>query len=86
MDKDRSGAGRLFGLVGNREEDLARDWRDLPRSEMLGAAIVALDGAKAEAEEVGDGRYVRWVSGQIVPFLESELERAQREERRRPEG
>ncbi len=75
MDKDHN-AGRVFGAAEIAEEDFARDWRDVPRSEMFARVIVAVDGAKAEAEEAGDERYVRYVEGWLFPFLEAEKEEA----------
>jgi DNA-binding transcriptional regulator YbjK len=43
---------------------------------MLERVIVAVDGAKMEAEEVEDENYVRYVDATLFPFLEAELEKA----------
>ncbi len=48
---------------------------------MFSRVIVAVDGAKAEAEEVGDEAYVRYVDEALFPFLKVELEKAKRGER-----
>lgn len=70
-----SNTGRIFGAVEITEQDAEKDWRELPRSEMLERVIVAVDGAKMEAEEVGDENYVRYVDAALFPFLEAELEK-----------
>jgi hypothetical protein len=71
-----SNTGRIFGAVDITEQDAQKDWRELPRSEMLERVIVAVDGAKMEAEEVGDENYVRYVDAALFPFLEAELKKA----------
>jgi hypothetical protein len=71
-----SNAGRIFGAVEITEQDAQKDWRERPRSEMLERVIVAVDGAKMEAEEVGDENYVRYIDAALFPFLEAELEKA----------
>ncbi len=71
-----SNTGRIFGAVEITEQDAQRDWRELPRSEMLERVIVAVDGAKMEAEEVGDENYVRYIDAALFPFLEAQLEKA----------
>jgi hypothetical protein len=71
-----SNTGRIFGAVEITEQDAQKDWRELTRSELLERVIVAVDGAKMEAEEVGDENYVRYVDAALFPFLEAELEKA----------
>lgn len=68
--------GRVFGAVEYAEEDAVRDWRTLGREELIRRAIVSLDGAKMEAEEVGDEHYVRHVDAVLFPFLKTELKKA----------
>ena len=67
----------VFGAVEITDEDAAQDWRELPRSEMFNRVIVAVDGARAEAEDAGDERYARYVETVLFPFLEEEQARAQ---------
>ncbi len=67
---------RIFGVANTPATFLEEDWRETPRPEMLERLIVAVDGAKSEAEEVGDENYVRYVDGALFPFLEAELEKA----------
>ncbi len=55
------------------------DWRELPRAEMFDRIIVAVDGAKHEAERGGDRAYARYVDEALFPFLEAEQERAKEE-------
>lgn len=74
--------GRIFGAVEITEEDTGQDWRALDREELLKRAIVALDGAKMEAEEAGDENYVRHVDAVLFPFLEVELKKARGEAER----
>jgi hypothetical protein len=69
-----SNEGREFGAVEFTEEDAVKDWRALGREDLLRRAIIALDGAKMEAEEVGDEHYVRHVDAVLFPFLKAELE------------
>ena len=76
MMDNHDDAERVFGVAHTPEEALAPDWRDVPRSEMFKRVIVAVDGARAEAQEVGDERYVRHVEAQLFPFLEAEKEKA----------
>ncbi len=60
---------------------LERDWREVPRAEMLEAVQVALEGYHAELVE-RDGeetRYAAYVYNQLLPFMESEQLRAERE-------
>ncbi len=71
-----SNTGRIFGAVEITEQGAQKDWRKLPRSEMFERLIVAVDGAKMEAEEVGDENYVRYVDATLFPFLEAELDKA----------
>jgi hypothetical protein len=71
-----SNTGRIFDAVEITEQDAQKDWRELPRSEMLERVIVAVGGAKMEAEEVGDENYVRYIDAALFPFLEAELEKA----------
>ncbi len=71
--------GRIFGAVEVLEEHAGQDWRALEREELLERAIVALDGAKMEAKEAGDERYVRQVNAVFFPFLETELKKARGE-------
>lgn len=66
---------RLFGVADTPAAFLEEDWRETPRPEMLGRLIVALDGAKSEAQEVGDENYVRYADAALLPFLEAELEK-----------
>lgn len=66
---------RIFGAVEYTEEDTAKDWRALGREELIRRAIVALDGAKMEAEEAGDEHYVRHVDAVLFPFLGAELKK-----------
>jgi hypothetical protein len=66
---------RIFGVADTPSEMLEKDWREIPREEMFERLIVALDGAKAEAEEVGDENYVRHVDTVLFPFLRAELEK-----------
>lgn len=68
--------GRVFGAVEYTEEDAVQDWRAIGREELLKQAIVALDGAKMEAEEAGDENYVRHVDAVLFPFLKTELKKA----------
>jgi hypothetical protein len=68
--------GRVFGAVEYTEEDAVQDWRAIGREELLKQAIVALDGAKMEAEEAGDESYVRHVDAVLFPFLKTELKKA----------
>ncbi len=70
-----SNTGRIFGAVEITEQGAQKDWRKLPRSEMFERLIVAVDGAKMEAEEVGDENYVRYVDATLFPFLEAELDK-----------
>src|SRR5215212_1155961 len=67
--------GRIFGAVEVSEEDAGQDWRALDREELLKGAIVALDGAKMEAEEAGDGDYARYVGAVLSPFLKTKLKK-----------
>ncbi|CAA9525519.1 MAG: hypothetical protein AVDCRST_MAG05-3933 [uncultured Rubrobacteraceae bacterium] len=55
------------------------DWRELPRAEMFDRVIVAVDGAKAVAEQHGDPAFARHVDEALFPFLEAEQERAKAE-------
>ncbi len=71
--------GRIFGAVEISEEDAAQDWRALNREDLLKRAVVALDGAKMEAEEAGDKNYVCQVRTVLFPFLETELKKVQGE-------
>lgn len=71
-----SNEGRVFGAVEYTEKDAPEDWRTLGREELLKRAILALDGAKMEAEEAGDDHYVRHVDAVLFPFLEAELKKA----------
>jgi hypothetical protein len=71
--------GRIFGPVEVSEEYAGQDWRALGREELLERAIVALDGAKMEAEEVGDEHYARQVGAVLFPFLETELKKVRGE-------
>lgn len=73
MMKDRE---RIFGVANTPASFLEGDWREIPRSEMLERVIVAVDGAKSEAEEVGDENYVQHVDKMLFPFLNAELEKA----------
>lgn len=70
---------RIFGAVGITEEDTGQDWRALEREELLERAVVALDGARMEAEEAGDENYVRHVGAVLLPFLEMELKKVRGE-------
>jgi hypothetical protein len=70
-----SNEGREFGAVAFTEEDAVEDWRTLGKEELLKRAVIALDGAKMEAEEVGDKHYVRHVGAVLFPFLEAGLKK-----------
>ena len=67
---------RIFGVAETPGTFLEGDWREVPRLEMFERLIVAVDGAKAEAEEIGDENYVQHVDTMLFPFLQSELEKA----------
>lgn len=71
--------GHIFGAVEVSEEHAGQDWRALEREELLKRAIVALDGAKMEAKEAGDERYVRQVNAVLFPFLETDLKKVREE-------
>jgi len=71
-----SNARRVFGAVEITAPDTNKDWRAVPRSEMFGAVIVAVDGAKSEAEDLGDTHFVQYVDSVLFPFLEAEFEAA----------
>ncbi len=71
--------GRIFGAVEITEQDTGQDWRALEREELLKRAIIALDGAKMEAEEAGDENYARHVKTLLFPFLELELKKVRGE-------
>ena len=71
--------GRIFGAVEISEEDVGQDWRALECEGLLERAIVALDGAKMEAEEAGDENYARHVGAVLFPFLETELKKVREE-------
>lgn len=70
-----SNEGREFGAVAFTEEDAVEDWRTLGKEELLRRAIIALDGAKMEAEEGGDEHYVRHIEAVLFPFLKAELKK-----------
>jgi hypothetical protein len=70
-----SSEGRIFGATEYTEQDLVQDWRTLGREELIRRAIVSLDGARMEAEDVRDEHYVRHVETILFPFLEAELEK-----------
>lgn len=67
---------RVFGAAEYTEEHVVPDWRTLGREELIQRAIISLDGAKMEAEEVGDKHYVRHVDMVLFPFLKAELKKA----------
>lgn len=71
--------GDIFGAVEVTEEAAGQDWRALEREELLERCIVALDGAKMEAEEAKDENYARHVSAVLFPFLETELKKVRGE-------
>ena len=58
-----------------RERVTVEDWSTVPRKEMLGRVIVALDCARGEAEAAGDHHHARHLWDELVPFVESELAR-----------
>jgi hypothetical protein len=66
----------IFGAVEITDKDAALDWLTLERREMIERVIVAVDGARAEAEENGDAYYVRYCEDVLFPFLEAELDEA----------
>jgi hypothetical protein len=61
---------------------MAETWRGVPRSELLERVQVALDGYHSEitAHEGAGASTARYIDDQLLPFLEAELERAEREE------
>lgn len=73
---NKSTEGRPFGAVEYTEEHTVENWRTLGREELIRRAIISLDGAKMEAEEVGDEHYVRHIDMVLFPFLEAELKKA----------
>jgi hypothetical protein len=78
MSEDKE--GRIFGAVEVTEEYAGQDWRALEREELLRRTIIALDGAKMEAEEeAGDENYARHVRAVLFPFLETELKKVRGE-------
>ena len=49
-----------------------QDREEVPRSEMFGRVIRAVDGARSEAITNGDVRFARYVEEELFPFLEKE--------------
>ena len=79
MTEDKE--ARIFGAVEITDVDVGEDWRKLSRAEMFKRLIVTVDGSKAEAVEVGDENYVRYVDAVLFPFLEAELKKEREKER-----
>lgn len=57
----------------NEQTTEVRDWRSVPRSELLEMAMVAVDCARGEALAEGDESFVRRCDEVLFPFLEAEL-------------
>ena len=58
------------------ENKLEVNWREVPRSEMFGRVISAVDASYGEAQENGDENWVRYCENVLFPFLEAEQEKA----------
>ena len=60
---------------------IERNWREVPRAEMLVAVQVALEGYHSElvSRDGEETPYAAYVYNQLLPFLEIEELRAQRE-------
>jgi hypothetical protein len=62
------------------ERGYLETWRGVPRAEMLGRVIVVLDGVRHRAAGEGDHHYVAYVDNALLPFLEHELQEAEKAE------
>jgi hypothetical protein len=72
-------------MTEKHENMLEQNWEELPRSEMFRRVILAVDGTRVEAQVREDDGWVRYVEGQLFPFLEREAFNAKVDEEAREE-
>ncbi len=72
-------------MTEQEKSAMEENWREVPRSEMFGRVIAAVDCSRGDAEAHGDPAWMRYCEEQLFPFFEAEREKARASETERDE-